>query len=97
LFENLNAVGQDPKVHSFPVSAGWFEHFKGCHGFHNLQLTDKAAADDLVAAEKYLALIQVTVERHGYLPKQVISLDGARVFWKQIPRRMFVSVQEKVA
>jgi hypothetical protein len=41
LFENLNAIGPDLKLQSFPASAGWFEHFEGCHGLHNLKLTGK--------------------------------------------------------
>jgi hypothetical protein len=28
-------------------------HLKGCHAFHNLQLTGKASAADLVPAEKF--------------------------------------------
>jgi hypothetical protein len=46
LFGSLNAIKPDPKVQSFDASAGWFEHLKGCHGFHNLQLRDEAAAAD---------------------------------------------------
>jgi hypothetical protein len=97
LFDNLNAIEFDPKVPSFDGSAGWFERFKGCHGFHNLKLTGEAAAADLVAAEKFPALIKATGEEHGCLPQQVFSLDETRLFWKRMLSRMFVSVQEKVA
>jgi hypothetical protein len=54
LFDELNAVGLDPKVSTFFASAGWFELFKGRHGFHNLKLTGEATAGDVVA-EKFPA------------------------------------------
>jgi hypothetical protein len=97
LFDSLNAIEPDPKVPSFAGSAGWFEHFKGCHGFHNLKLTGEAAAADLVAAEKFPMLLQATIEVLGYLPQQVFSLDETGLFWKRMPSGLFVSVQEKVA
>jgi hypothetical protein len=96
LFDNPNAIEPDPKVPSFAGSTGWNESFKGCHEFHNLKLTGKAAAADLVATEKLPVLLQVTIEEHGYLPQQVLNLDETRLFWKQMLSRTFVSVQEKV-
>jgi hypothetical protein len=73
LFDELNAVELDPKVSSFVASAGWFERFKGRHGFHNLKLTGEAAAGD-VAAEKFPAQFQAVTEEHGYMPQQVFNL-----------------------
>jgi hypothetical protein len=67
VFDNLNAVEPDLKVPSFVGSTGWFECFKQHHGFHNLKLTGKVAAADIVAAEKFPALLKVKVEEHGYL------------------------------
>jgi hypothetical protein len=75
LFEKVNATEKDPKVQAFVTSAGRFECFKGCHGFHNLKLTGKALVANLVAAEKLPVLLQVTVKRHGYLPQQMFDLD----------------------
>jgi hypothetical protein len=80
LSDNRNPIEPDPKVPSFAGSAGWSERFKGCHGIHNLKLTGEAAAADLVAAEKLPALLQVTIEEHGYLPQQVFNLDETRLF-----------------
>jgi hypothetical protein len=97
LFENLNAVEPDPKVQSFVASAGWFERFKRRHGFHNLKLTSEAAAADLFATENFPAQLQAAIEEHGYLTQQVFSLDETRLFWKRMPSRTFISVQEKMA
>jgi hypothetical protein len=97
LFDNLNAIEPDPKVPSFAGSAEWFELFKGHYGFHSLKLTGEAAAADLVAAEKFPALPQVTIEEHGYLLQQMFNLDETGLFWKCMLSRTFVSVQEKVA
>jgi hypothetical protein len=51
-------------VQSFAGSAGWFEYFKGCHGFHNLKLRCEAAAADSEAADKIAMLLQSTTERY---------------------------------
>jgi hypothetical protein len=56
LFENLNDIEPDLKVQSFAISAGWIEHFKGFHGIHNLKQIGKAAAANLVPAEKFPAV-----------------------------------------
>jgi hypothetical protein len=91
LFDNLNAIEPDLKEPSFAGSAGWFERFKGHHGFHNLKLTgEEAATADLVAAEKFPALLQATIEEHGYLPQQVFNLDETRLFWKWMLSKTFV-------
>jgi hypothetical protein len=71
--------------------------FKRQHGFHNLKLTGEAAAADLFAAENFPAKLQAAVEEHGYLPQQVFSLDETGFFWKRMPSRTFISVQEKTA
>jgi hypothetical protein len=97
LFDNLNAIEPDPKVPSFVGSTGWFECSKGCHGFHNLKLTSKTAATDIVPAEKFAALLQATTEESGYLYSQIFSLDETKLFWKQMLCRTFVSVPGKVA
>jgi hypothetical protein len=94
LFDNPNAIEPDPKVPFYTGSGGWFERFKWRLGFHNLKLTGKAAAADSVAAEKFPALMQATIEEHGYLPQQVLNLDETGLLWKRMPSRMFVSVQE---
>jgi hypothetical protein len=97
LFDNLNAIEPDPKVPPFSGSAGWFERFKGCHEFNNLKFTGEATAADLVAAEKFPAFLQATIKEHGYLSLQMFNLDDTELFWKRMPSRTFVSVQEKVA
>jgi hypothetical protein len=97
LFENRNAVEPDPKVQSFAASAGWFERFKRRHEFHNLKLTGEAAAVDLFAAEKFPAQLQAAIEELGYLPQQMFNLDETGLFWKRMPSRIFISVQEKTA
>jgi hypothetical protein len=74
LFHNLNAIEPGQKVQSFAASAGWFESFKGRHGFHNLKLNGEAAAADFVAVEKLPAFLQATTERHRYLPPAKYSI-----------------------
>jgi hypothetical protein len=74
-----------------------YERFKGRYRFHNLKLKGRDAAADLVDAEIFPALFQVTVERCGCLSPQIFSLDEIGLFWKQVPNRTFVSVQEKMA
>jgi hypothetical protein len=84
LFENLNDIEPDLKVQSFAISAGWFEHFKGFHGIHNLKQIGKAAAANLVPAEKFPAVLKSTIERHRYFPQQMFSLDETGFFWSPL-------------
>jgi hypothetical protein len=42
-------------------------------------------------------LLQAAIDRHGYLPQQVFSLDETGLFWKWMLTRTFGPVQEKVA
>jgi hypothetical protein len=65
VFENLNTIDPDPKMQSFAVNAGWFQHFKVHCGFHSLQRgLVEAAAADLVAVGQPPVLLQVTMEKH---------------------------------
>jgi hypothetical protein len=84
-------------VQYFAASAEWFEHLKGCNGFYNLPQRGEAAATDLVAAEKFSVLLQVTIERYGYLPQQVFGVDEMGLFWKCALSKMLFSVSDKVA
>lgn len=59
LFDDPNAIDPDPKLPMFAACAGQFEHFEGCHGFHNLKLPSNAA-------EEFTAL-QGTAEEHAYM------------------------------
>jgi hypothetical protein len=95
LFKNLNAARCKRAIHC--CHARWFDHVKGCHGFHNLNLIGEAAAADLVAADKFSLLLHMTLEWHGYLLQQVSILNETGLFWRWILSRTFVSVQQEVA
>jgi hypothetical protein len=96
LFKDLNAIEPDLKVQSFAGRAGWFEHVKGYHGFHNLNRTGEAEAAVLVAADKFSVLLHITVEWRGYF-HQVSILNETGLFSKWMLNRTFISVQQKVA
>ena len=67
--QNTNATESVLEMQSFAATAGWCQCFKECHGIHNQKLTGNTAAVDLLDAEKFPMLLQVTNKRHGYLPQ----------------------------
>jgi hypothetical protein len=67
------------------------------HGFHNFKLTGEAVGADVVAAENFPATFLSVIQEHGYLPQQVFNLDKMGLFWKCMPSRTFLSLQEKRA
>ncbi|XP_066547533.1 tigger transposable element-derived protein 1-like [Amia ocellicauda] len=88
---------QDPEAKLFLASAGWFERFKMRHGFHNLKVTGEGAAADQIAADEFSSLLQTAVNEGDYDARQVFNIDETGLFWKRMPSRSFLSVEENSA
>ena len=83
---------------SFLASSGWFDRFKQHFRFHNTKLTGEAAAADHITAEEFSrTLFKKFITDGGYTPKQVFNLDETGLFWKRMPSRTFISIEEKTA
>ncbi|XP_044522957.1 tigger transposable element-derived protein 1-like [Gracilinanus agilis] len=94
LFEDLKRKhGDSAQTETFGASNGWFARFKARH---NVLLTDEPAVADAEAARKYPDLLRKIIEEGGYTPQQVFNVDETGLFWKRLPERTFVTLEDKV-
>uniref|UniRef100_H9H7U0 Tigger transposable element-derived protein 1-like n=1 Tax=Monodelphis domestica TaxID=13616 RepID=H9H7U0_MONDO len=94
LFEDLKQKhGESAQTETFGASNGWFARFKARH---NVLLTDEPAVADAEAARKYPDVLRKIIEEGGYTPQQVFNIDETGLFWKRLPERTCVSLEDKV-
>ncbi|CAE1154389.1 unnamed protein product [Acanthosepion pharaonis] len=79
----------------FKASRGWFENFKKRTGIHSVVRRGEAASADMKAAEDYLKTFAGIIVAEGYIPHEVFSCDETGLFWKKMPRRTYITVEEK--
>lgn len=79
----------------FKASRGWFENFKKRNGIHSVVRHGEAASADMKAAEDYLKTFAGIIVAEGYIPHQVFSCDETGLFWKKMPRRTYITAEEK--
>ena len=81
---------------SFKASQGWFENFRRSTGIHSVVRHGEAASSDVKAAEDYLKTFAKMIAAEGYIPQQVFNCDETGLFWKKMPRRTYITVEEKM-
>lgn len=79
----------------FKASRGWFEKFKKRTGIHNVKVHGEAASADAVAATEFVRTFKALIEKDGYVPQQVFNCDETGLFWKQLPRRTYITREEQ--
>ena len=79
----------------FKASRGWFENFKKRTGIHSVVRHGEAASSDVKAADEYVKRFASLVAEEGYIPQQVFNCDETGLFWKKMPRRTFITAEEK--
>ncbi|XP_051784390.1 tigger transposable element-derived protein 1-like [Erpetoichthys calabaricus] len=79
----------------FKASRGWFENFKKRTGIHSVVRHGEAASADIKAAEDYLKTFAGIIAAEGYIPQQVFNCDETGLFWKKMPRRTYITAEEK--
>lgn len=80
---------------SFKASRGWFDNFKKRTGIHSVVRHGEAASGDVKAAEDYVTRFASLIAKEGYIPQQVFNCDETGLFWKKMPRRTFITAEEK--
>ena len=80
---------------SFKASRGWFDNFRRRTGIHSVIRHGEAASSDVKAAEDYLKTSAEMIAAEGYVPQQVFNCDKTGLFWKKMPRRTYIMVEEK--
>lgn len=79
----------------FKASRGWFEKFKRRTGIHNVVRHGEASSSDKTAAENFKVDFASFVKQENYLPQQIFNCDETGLFWKKMPRRTYITREEK--
>ncbi|XP_040194034.1 tigger transposable element-derived protein 1-like [Rana temporaria] len=96
LFNDLKAKkGETAKDAEFSASRGWFDRFKKRSNLHNIKIQGEAAAADHKAAESYPRELAKIIQDGGYSMDQIFNVDETGLFWKKMPARTFIAIQER--
>jgi hypothetical protein len=80
----------------FNASRGWFERYKKRANLHGVvKMSGGAASANSEAASTFIADFKEIVEEGGYLPQQIFNADETGLFWKRMPTRTYISMEEK--
>jgi len=85
----------DSKSDEFKASRGWFDRFKKRSGIHSVVRHGEAASSNKDTAEKFVGEFKIFVESEAFSPNQVFNCDETGLFWKKMPRRTYITKEEK--
>ncbi len=96
IYEHLKSQAEG-EVKPFAASPGWFINFQRRCGYHNRKTQGESASADVEAAERYPIELKAIIEEGGYMAKQIINMDKTALYWKRMPGRTYISIEEKSA
>ncbi|XP_059940445.1 tigger transposable element-derived protein 1-like [Mesoplodon densirostris] len=92
LFDDLQREqGESSQTAKFSASKGWFVRFKERHCLPHFKTNSTAPGKEAVYPEVLKSIIQ----EGEYTPQQVFNVDETGLYWKRMPERTFISVEEK--
>jgi len=77
------------------ASRGWFQKFKKRSGIHSVVRQGEAASANQKAAEEFVQDFSDYVKANGFIPQQAFNCDETGLFWKKMPRRTYITNEEK--
>ncbi|KAM6459100.1 tigger transposable element-derived protein 1-like [Liasis olivaceus] len=80
----------------FKASRGWFEKFLKRSGIHSVTRHGEASSSDKAAAEAYKKEFEEFMKAEGYVAQQVFNCDETGLFWKKMPKRTYITQEEKI-
>ncbi|XP_051785430.1 tigger transposable element-derived protein 1-like [Erpetoichthys calabaricus] len=80
---------------AFKASHGWFAKFKKRTSIHSVVRHGEAASSDTAAADKFGQEFQQFITSEGFIPQQVLNCDETGLFWKKMPKRTYITQEEK--
>ncbi|XP_064097446.1 tigger transposable element-derived protein 1-like [Macrobrachium nipponense] len=80
---------------TFKASCVWFDNYKKQTGIHSVVRHGEAASSDSKAAADYVKTFASVIAEQGYIPQQVFNCDETGLFWRKMPRRTFITAEEK--
>lgn len=91
--DNIETEGEGTSE-NFTASRGWFFRFKQRTGIHNVRIVGESASADKEAASRYPRELSEIIQKGGYKDEQIFNVDETGLFWKKLPSRTFISVNE---
>ncbi|XP_066953185.1 tigger transposable element-derived protein 1-like [Macrobrachium rosenbergii] len=79
----------------FKESHGWFQKFMKRTGVRSVVRHREAASANTKAAEDYVKKFKSFLDSQGYQPQQVFTCDETGLFWKQMPKKTYITSKEK--
>ncbi|XP_068235700.1 tigger transposable element-derived protein 1-like [Palaemon carinicauda] len=80
---------------TFKASRGWLDDFKKRTGIHSVVMHGEASSSNAKAAADFVTTFASVIAQYGYIPKQVFNCDDTGLLWKKMPRRTFITAEEK--
>ncbi|XP_024591404.1 CENPB DNA-binding domain-containing protein 1 [Neophocaena asiaeorientalis asiaeorientalis] len=92
LFDDLQREqGERSQTAKFSASKGWFVRFKERHCLPHFKMSSAAPGKEDV----YPEILKSIIQEGEYTPQQVFNVDETGLYWKRMPERTFISVEEK--
>ncbi|XP_011377427.1 CENPB DNA-binding domain-containing protein 1 isoform X1 [Pteropus vampyrus] len=92
LFDDLQREqGESSQKEKFSASKGWFVRFKERHCLPHFKIDSIAPGNK----DTYPEVLKSIIEEGEYTPQQVFNVDETGLYWKRMPERTFISVEEK--
>ncbi|XP_051909559.1 tigger transposable element-derived protein 1-like [Hippocampus zosterae] len=95
LYSDLTRHSPGDSTDDFKASRGWFENFKKRSGIHYVVRKRQTLRADKEGAKKFVEEFQSFVGCEGFLPQQVFNCDETGLFWKKMPKRTYITREEK--
>ena len=92
LFDDLQREqGESSQTEKFTASKGWFVRFKEHHCLPHFKMNISAPAKE----DEYPEILKSIIQEGEYTPQQVFNVDETGLYWKRMPERTFLSVEER--
>ncbi|XP_007125547.1 tigger transposable element-derived protein 1 [Physeter macrocephalus] len=92
LFDDLQREqGEGSQTAKFSASKGWFVRFKERHCLPHFKMSSTAPGKEDV----YPEILKSIIQEGEYTPQQVFNVDETGLYWKRMPERTFISIEEK--
>ncbi|KAJ7316369.1 hypothetical protein JRQ81_002531 [Phrynocephalus forsythii] len=83
------------EVESFKASHGWFDNFKKRTSIHSVVRYGEAASTNTIDADQFVLEFKDYVTAQDFVPQQVFNCDETGLFWKKMPKRTYITREEK--
>ncbi|XP_061756781.1 tigger transposable element-derived protein 1-like [Nerophis ophidion] len=95
LYGDLIRDSPGDSADDFKASRGWFEKFKKRSGIRYVVRKRETVRADKQGAKKFVEEFQRFAESEGFLPQQVFNCDETGLFWKKMPKKTYITREEK--